>query len=372
MASHVACRPFSANIALSEGRTVATCRQENRPPTLSPAPTWTPLRDSHVRKARATTGRCATSQRRRVVVATAFGSPWPTSAASSAGKPADSQAPGTVARLPVAAKSASGATGEPAGGAATGGAGGGGGGAATETAGAAGAVPESPPYKPGLLGPLFLAMFRRQLVEAVGWSSPKEGYAGMIEEARRLLLMHSDRKKSEEAAVIILRKLFPPFLLPLFKKYFAPLWNGRIAAVLCAWVTHFTCQWLMGPTKVVEIELEDGSKQGSGVKIEKCKFLDETSCAGSCIHTCKMPTQAFLFGDMGVPLLMEPNFEDFSCEFKFGVHAPPRDSDPVLLTPCLAICPARSSSPSPPRSSSSRSSSPQAEPTPPLCPQVQV
>ncbi|CAI5487688.1 unnamed protein product, partial [Closterium sp. Naga37s-1] len=180
----------------------------------------------------------------------------------------------------------------------------------------------------------------------VGWSSPKEGYDGMIEEARKLLQMHPDRKKSEEDAVTILRAHFPPFLLPLFKRFFAPLWGGRVAAVLCAWVTHLACQWLMGPSKVVAIEMEDGRKQRSEVNIEKCKFLDESKCAGSCIHTCKMPTQAFMFQDMGVPLLMEPNFENFSCEFKFGVHAPPRDTDPVLLTPCLATCPIRFPGPS--------------------------
>ncbi|CAI5510545.1 unnamed protein product, partial [Closterium sp. Naga37s-1] len=114
--------------------------------------------------------------------------------------------------------------------------------------------------------------------------------------------------------------------------------------------------------------MEDGRKQRSEVKIEKCKFLDESKCAGSCIHTCKMPTQAFMFQDMGVPLLMEPNFEDFSCEFKFGVRAPPRDTDPVLLTPCLATCPIRF----PSRSSSSLSpspstSSPLVDPQAPPC-----
>ncbi|CAI6012013.1 unnamed protein product, partial [Closterium sp. NIES-65] len=231
---------------------------------------------------------------------------------------------------------------------------------------AVGAVTESPPYNPGLFGRLALANFRQKLVDVVGWSSPKEGYDGMIEEARRLLQMHPDRKKSEEDAVTILRAHFPPFLLPLFKRFFAPLWSGRVAAVLCAWVTHLACQWLMGPSKVVAIEMEDGRKQLSGVKIEKCKFLDESKCAGSCIHTCKMPTQAFMFQDMGVPLLMEPNFEDFSCEFKFGVRAPPRDTDPVLLTPCLATCPIRF----PSRSSSSLSPSPSSTSSPLVDPQA--
>ena len=52
------------------------------------------------------------------------------------------------------------------------------------------------------------------------------------------------------------------------------------------------------------------------VKIEKCRFLEETKCAGSCMHTCKIPTQAFMQEHMGVPLYMEPNLEDFSCEVR--------------------------------------------------------
>lgn len=27
------------------------------------------------------------------------------------------------------------------------------------------------------------------------------------------------------------------------------------------------------------------------VLVQKCKYLDETKCAGICIHTCKLPTQ---------------------------------------------------------------------------------
>jgi len=53
------------------------------------------------------------------------------------------------------------------------------------------------------------------------------------------------------------------------------------------------------------------------VKIEKCRFLEETKCAGSCMHTCKIPTQAFMQEHMGVPLYMEPNYEDFSCEVRY-------------------------------------------------------
>ena len=43
----------------------------------------------------------------------------------------------------------------------------------------------------------------------------------------------------------------------------------QIAAQLNAWVTALTCQWLMGPTKINDVELPDGQvfhKQGVLVK----------------------------------------------------------------------------------------------------------
>jgi len=96
------------------------------------------------------------------------------------------------------------------------------------------------------------------------------------------------------------------------------------------------------------------------VLVQKCKYLDETKCAGICIHTCKIPTQAFMNGDMGVRLTMEPNYENFSCQFNFGVNLPPAAEDPALKTPCLAVCP----------TAASRSSIRNVVPTESQCPQV--
>jgi len=42
---------------------------------------------------------------------------------------------------------------------------------------------------------------------------------------------------------------------------------------------------------------------------------------------------------MGVPLLMEPNFSDYSCQFKFGVLPPQPEDDVAVKEPCLEICP---------------------------------
>ncbi|OEL19873.1 hypothetical protein BAE44_0019108 [Dichanthelium oligosanthes] len=74
------------------------------------------------------------------------------------------------------------------------------------------------------------------------------------------------------------------------------------------------------------------------VFVEKCKYLEESKCLGICINTCKLPTQTFFKDHMGVDLYMEPNFEDYSCQFNFGVPPPPLDADKALKEPCLDIC----------------------------------
>lgn len=44
----------------------------------------------------------------------------------------------------------------------------------------------------------------------------------------------------------------------------------QIAAQLNAWVTAVTCQWLMGPTKINDVELPDGQVfRNQGVHVER-------------------------------------------------------------------------------------------------------
>lgn len=68
----------------------------------------------------------------------------------------------------------------------------------------------------------------------------------------------------------ILRTLFPSWLPPAFKVMFAkpfPVWSNK----LNAWVTGITCQWLMGPSAVNDVELADGSiGKDQGVLVERC------------------------------------------------------------------------------------------------------
>ncbi|BBN01411.1 beta-carotene isomerase [Marchantia polymorpha subsp. ruderalis] len=196
-----------------------------------------------------------------------------------------------------------------------------------------------PEYKAGPLDDLFFKIFRQKMAEEVGWNSDIPGYDGLIEVVKYLYTRNTSKEATEASTVRVLTSLFPGWLLPLFRQLIAPISDGKVAAIMTAFVTQATCQWLMGPCTVNEVVLADGSTQLSGVFVHKCKYLEESKCAGICTHTCKIPTQTFMKEKMSVPLSMEPNFNDYSCQFKYGVAAPPRDEDPGLLTPCLSICP---------------------------------
>lgn len=124
---------------------------------------------------------------------------------------------------------------------------------------------------------------------------------------------------------------------PLFCK-FTRIYHV-FATVVEARVTALSCQWLMGRCTVNSVDLPDGTSLDSGVLVERCKYLEESKCLGICINTCKLPTQTFIKDYMGVPLMMEPNFTDYSCQFKFGILPPMPSEDKTLLEPCLEICP---------------------------------
>ncbi|XP_020414447.1 beta-carotene isomerase D27, chloroplastic isoform X2 [Prunus persica] len=191
----------------------------------------------------------------------------------------------------------------------------------------------------GVMDEVFLNLFRKKMVEEVGWDSRKPGYDGLIEVANRLMLISPTNSHTKEAAVRILRSLFPPMLLQLYKLLIAPIQGGKVAAIMVARVTAITCEWLMGPCTVNSVDLPDGTSWNSGVFVEKCKYLEQSKCVGICLNTCKLPTQAFMKDYMGVPLVMEPNFSDYSCQFKFGVLPPLPEDDATLKEPCLDICP---------------------------------
>ncbi|GKB99329.1 beta-carotene isomerase D27, chloroplastic [Tanacetum coccineum] len=86
-------------------------------------------------------------------------------------------------------------------------------------------------YTPGLFDNVFLNLFRNKMVQEVGWDSEKPGYDGLIDVANRLMVARTN-SETKEAAVRILRSLFPPFLLELYKILISPIAQGKLAAVM--------------------------------------------------------------------------------------------------------------------------------------------
>ncbi|KVH91736.1 protein of unknown function DUF4033 [Cynara cardunculus var. scolymus] len=120
-----------------------------------------------------------------------------------------------------------------------------------------------------------------------------------------------------------------------FKKLFPPTkWAAEFNAALTVPFFH----WLVGPSEVVEVEI-NGVKQRSGVHIKKCRYLENSGCVGMCVNMCKIPTQDFFTNEFGLPLTMIPNFEDMSCEMVYGQPPPSFEEDPVAKQPCFAdVC----------------------------------
>jgi hypothetical protein len=139
-----------------------------------------------------------------------------------------------------------------------------------------------------------------------------------------------------------LKSLFPSWLPGAFAVMFSRPFPG-FSCRLNAFATALTCQWLMGNCKVNDVDGVGGGGGGAGmgVLVERCRYLEEAGCASVCINSCKVPTQEFFARDMGLPLTMEPNYDDFSCQFKFGAAPPPVQQDPAFKTACFAGCPTR-------------------------------
>ena len=137
----------------------------------------------------------------------------------------------------------------------------------------------------------------------------------------------------------MLVRLFPNWLLPAFRVMFAKPFP-TFSAWMNSWVTKWTTRWLMGPAEIRDLERKDGSVgKDQLLVIEKCRFLESTGCARTCLHTCKISTQDFFLEDMAIPVTLKPNFTDFSCRFEFGNAPIPIAEEPdIMMQPCLIDC----------------------------------
>ncbi|RAL50950.1 hypothetical protein DM860_005306 [Cuscuta australis] len=202
-------------------------------------------------------------------------------------------------------------------------------------------------YNDGMLERAFMTLFARKMEKFGGsnkkWRSPEEDrrkgwfgyeYESFVEASSRVTVGRN-REQQRQVVRQVLLSMLPPAAPQQFRKLFPPTkWAAEFNAAIA--VPFF--YWLVGPSKVVEVEL-NGVKQKSGVQIKKCRYLENSGCVGMCVNMCKLPTQDFFTKEFGLPLTMNPNFEDMSCEMVFGQEPPPFEQDPVAKQPCLAgIC----------------------------------
>lgn len=188
-------------------------------------------------------------------------------------------------------------------------------------------------YKDSFTDLVFINGCRQAFGRVAGWQSPRsweEGYEGMVEISHALA---RNRNAAEQQAAVLqgfpkvpnwFRKLFP------YSDWGAQL-NARI--------TPLFFSWLVGPCEVVEVTIKNKTLK-SGVQIEKCRYLETSGCTGLCVNSCKMPTQYFFTTELGMPLTMEPNFEDMSCLMIFGQTPLPPEQDVAFKEKCCSTtCP---------------------------------
>lgn len=166
--------------------------------------------------------------------------------------------------------------------------------------------------------------------------APFDGSWDGFVDLSREIMRGRNSKEQQETVAGVLAGLLPPQAPERFRRWF-PL-NKRNAE-FNAFITVLGFAWLVGPSQLKEVEVEfEGRKEKwmSGVTIKKCRYLESSGCVGMCTNMCKLPTQRFFTDTFGLPLTMNPNFEDLSCEMIFGQAPPPIEEDKVYMQPCFA------------------------------------
>ncbi|KAF8379931.1 hypothetical protein HHK36_027396 [Tetracentron sinense] len=180
----------------------------------------------------------------------------------------------------------------------------------------------------------FMALFARKMEKFASGKGRVNGwwnydYESFVDVSKRVMQGRS-RRQQQEVVREVLMSMLPPGAPAQFRKLFPPTkWAAEFNAALTVPFFH----WLVGPSEVIEVEI-NGEKQRSGVHIKKCRYLENSGCVGMCMNMCKIPTQDFFTNEFGLPLTMIPNFEDMSCEMVYGQVPPLFEEDPVSKQPC--------------------------------------
>lgn len=190
-------------------------------------------------------------------------------------------------------------------------------------------------YQDNWFDKLFITLFSRKMARALGTNTKFKGYDGFVDLSKQIMQGRNSQEQQQLVA-IVLKSLIPSLVLKMIRRFFSPT---KLVCELNAWFATLMFEWLVGKCEVKEVEIiaADGSKkvQKSGVKIQKCRYLEQSGCVGMCVNMCKLPTQDFFTQDFGIPLTMIPNFEDLSCEMIFGQIPPPLETEDAYHQSCL-------------------------------------
>lgn len=78
-------------------------------------------------------------------------------------------------------------------------------------------------------------------------------------------------------------------------------------------------------------------QRGPVLFIKKCRFMEATAgCKGLCLNLCKAATEEYLTNELGLPVFMDPNLEDYSCRMMFLQQPVSPGEDPVFQRPCTS------------------------------------
>lgn len=194
-------------------------------------------------------------------------------------------------------------------------------------------LPPSDPIRDNPFALFMIYAFRLVMSHIAGWKSPKryiggelgESYEGLVEESR-YLFAGSPAETADRVKGVL--RAFPtsPQLLQ----------DNKVSAELLGLLTPVLFPFLVGECNVEDWAHPSGQQWKSKVVVKKCRFLEVSACKGMCVGLCKEPTESFFSEELGLPLSMEPNYEDGSCTMTWG--ASPRPLDASQNTACYSHC----------------------------------
>ena len=203
------------------------------------------------------------------------------------------------------------------------------------------------------------ATIRKLLVEEVGKDEdplPWTNFKGVMTSVREVNDMDGTAAEVQGRAMNVFKGILPSLGIG----WVPPVWLKLVKPSSPEWLQNFAFfvvfktlfPWLMGPmegVEEVEVPLPEPLRKTfpflpasvmvpQAVKAERCRFLETAQCASVCVNTCKIPSQAWLREDFGMPIHIQPNYDDFSCVWRFGIEPPPIEEDEAVMVPCFANC----------------------------------